>query len=109
MGLRSIGAVAVLILFAPAPFALGQAPSGTTEPDSQLRSEQIERILERERTGTDANVASGTFGTTDRGDAATSADSPPSDGPHGAVGHETQSEPSGPASAERRPGTSTAQ
>lgn len=109
MDLRLISAAAGLILFAIPGFALGQSSSSTTAPESKDRSEQIDRILERERTGSDANMATGTFGTTDRGSASGAADSAPAEGAHGKSGHETQSEPSGPASAERRPGTGTTQ
>jgi hypothetical protein len=109
MSLRLVTAALVGMLFLLAGFALGQTgdpPRRTPEASSQ--QEQIERIRERERTGVDANVATGTFGTTERGSASGAADSAPAENRRGA-GDETMSEPAGPASADRRPGTAVGQ
>ncbi len=99
----------------PAAFVLvaGSAFGQPSEPASEIpaatpRDEQIDKIRERERTGIDPDVATGTIGTTGRGSASGAADSAPAKGGHG-TGEDAMSEPSGPASAERRPGTATAQ
>lgn len=62
----------------------------------------------RQRPG-DADTASGTFGETSRGTAAGPADSRPAEGRRSPGGEETMSEPAGPGSAERRPGTAVTQ
>jgi hypothetical protein len=63
----------------------------------------------RQQPGSDADAATGTFGTTARGSAAGAADSRPAEGRRAPGGDETMSEPSGPGSAERRPGTAVTQ
>jgi len=109
MTLRLVTAALVAAFFLIAGFALGQTREPAVQtPPSPAEEEQIDRIRERERTGVDANVATGTFGTTERGSAAGAADSPPAENRRGAGGG-TVSEPTGPGSAERRPGTAVAQ
>ena len=109
MGLRFLTAAIVATFFLIAGFALGQpsAPNrGVSEPPSQ---EEIDRIRERERTGADPNMATGTFGTTSRGTASGAADSSPTESPGRLSAPETMSEPTGPGSAERQPGAAVTQ
>lgn len=63
----------------------------------------------RQRPGSDAGTATGTFGATGRGTASGAADSRPAEGRRAPGGEETMSEPGGPGSAERRPGTAVTQ
>ncbi len=108
MTLRLVAAALVAAFFLIAGFALGQTSDPAQPPAASSRDEQIDRIRERERTGSDSNMATGTFGTTERGSASGAADSPPAEIGRG-TGDETMSEPAGPGSAERRPGTAVGQ
>lgn len=110
MSLRLVTAALIAAFFLIAGFAHGQPREPTKEsaPAASSHDEQIDRIRERERTGADPNVATGSFGTTGRGSASGAADSAPADR-HRDAGNENVSEPTGPASAERRPGTAVGQ
>jgi hypothetical protein len=108
MTLRLVATAIVATFFLVAGFALGQTRDAPGPSGSATQEEQVDRIRARERTGVDANVATGTFGTTERGSASGSADSPPAEN-RSRFGDETMSEPTGPGSAERRPGTAVGQ
>lgn len=112
MPLRLTSAAIVGFLFLLMGLALGQTPApgpDRTAPGVTLSDpdQTRERIQQRERTGTDPNVAFGTFGSTGRGAAHGPADSAPA--PSLGDSRDTAAEPSGPGSAERRPGAATAQ
>jgi hypothetical protein len=110
MDLRLFTAAVVACLFILAGLAVGQTPPAADRAvGDPARSEDIDRIRQRERTGSDANTATGSFGATGRGSASGAADSAPAEGRRSPGGHETMSEPSGPGSAERRPGTAVGQ
>lgn len=108
MALRLAAAALVVGPFLATGFALGQTSEPAPPPAASFPDDQIDRIRERERTGVDSNVATGTFGTTERGSASGAADGPPAEA-RGGTGGETMSEPTGPGSAERRPGTAVGQ
>jgi hypothetical protein len=110
MSLRLFTAAAIASLFLIAGFALGQPLDvirGISDPPQSEETEQ-DRIRERERTGHDPNMATGSFATTNRGSASGAADSPPAEAAKDPVGN-TMAEPTGPGSAERRPGTAVTQ
>ena len=110
MSLRLFTAAVVASLFLMAGLALGQPLDvirGIGEPPPSQDSDQ-DRIRQRERTGSDPNMATGTFGSTNRGSASGAADSPPAEAAKDPVGN-TMAEPTGPGSAERRPGTAVTQ
>lgn len=114
MSLRLLTAAVVAMFFGLAGLVLGQPRDTNPATDNPAvgdpgRSEAFDRIRERERTGADPNVATGTFGTTNRGTASGAADSPPAEQGRRSPAPETMSEPTGPASAERRPGTAVTQ
>jgi hypothetical protein len=108
MSLRLFTAAIVATFFLIAGLALSQ-PLDRNRGADDPSQEEIDRIRERERTGTDPNMATGTFGTTRRGSASGAADSPPAESPDRSPAPETMSEPAGPGSAERRPGTAVTQ
>lgn len=110
MALRLVMAALVATFFLGAGFALGQPrdPAKDNAPAASSREEQIDQIRERERTGIDPNVATGTFGTTGRGAASGAADSAPAESRRD-PGNDTMSEPAGPATSDRRPGTAVGQ
>lgn len=104
---------ALIIVLAERGLALGETPPPPA-PDravgDPLPNPSVEEhVRQRERTGNDADMATGTFGTTGRGAAAGAADGRPAEGRRAPGGEETMSEPAGPASAERRPGTAVTQ
>ena len=111
MDLRLMTAAVVACLFILAGLAVGQTPppSSNRKVEDPPRSEDVERMRQRERTGTDANMATGSFGATGRGSASGAADSAPAEGRRSPAGNETMAEPGGPGSAERRPGTAVGQ
>jgi hypothetical protein len=112
MGLRLATATVIACLFMLAGLAVGQtppAPAGERAVGDPPRPEDVDRIRARERTGIDSDMATGTFGVTGRGAAAGAADSRPAEGRRSPGGEETMSEPSGPGSAQRRPGTAVGQ
>ncbi len=112
MSLRLFTAAIVATFFLMAGLALGQpldAIRGIAEPPQSDQKTDQNRIRERERTGNDPNLATGTLGTTSRGSASGAADSPPAEGARSPAGSDTMAEPTGPGSAERRPGTAVTQ
>ena len=83
MSLRLFTAAIVATFFLMAGLALGQPLDvirGIAVPPQGHQDTDQDRIRERERTGTDPNVATGTPGTTNRGSASGAADSAPSRG-----------------------------
>jgi hypothetical protein len=74
-----------------------------------IPSQDPSGVRTRLRYGADNDAATGTLGATGRGAASGAADSAPAEGRRSPGGEETMSEPSGPGSAERRPGTAVGQ
>lgn len=114
MPLRLATAAVVALLFMIAGLVVGQtlpnptqAAPGTAVGDPAKPG--ADRVRPPPRAGSDAETATGTFGTTGRGSASGAADSKPAEGRHSANGEETMSDPSGPGSADRRPGTAVTQ
>jgi hypothetical protein len=110
MSLRLVTAMIVASFFLIAGVALGQpldAVRGITEPPQSQETER-DRTRERERTVTDPSPATGSFGSTNRGSASGAADSPPAERARN-PGGDTMAEPTGPGSAEHRPGTAVTQ
>jgi hypothetical protein len=111
MSLRLAIAAFIGLLFMAAGLAVGQTPAPAPERavgDPVAGKDTAPR--QRERSGAaDADMATGTFGGTGRGAAAGAADSKPAEGRRSPGGDETMSEPTGPGSAERRPGTAVPQ
>jgi hypothetical protein len=114
MSLRLATAAVIACLCMLAGLVVGQTLPGPAPVQERAvgdpqKPSDTDRIRQRERTGSDANMATGTFGTTGRGTASGAADSKPAEGRRSPVGEETMSEPSGPGSADRRPGTAVTQ
>jgi hypothetical protein len=114
MSLRLATAAVLACLVMLAGLVIGQTlPNPPPAPERAVGDPQkpsdTNRIRHRERTGNDANVATGTFGTTGRGTASGAADSKPAEGRRSPSGEETMSDPAGPGSADRRPGTAVTQ
>lgn len=97
----------ILMLPAAASGQTAPAPTPDRAVGDPLPSPRTDGI--RQRPGSDADTATGTFGATNRGTASGSADSRPAEGRRAPRGEETMSEPSGPGSAERRPGSAVTQ
>jgi hypothetical protein len=111
MSLRLATAAVVALLFMIAGLVVGQTlPDPPPAPQRAVGDPpKPATVQQRERTGSDANIATGTFGTTGHGTASGAADSKPAEGRRSPAGEETMSEPSGPGSADRRPGTAVTQ
>ncbi|HEX2115627.1 MAG TPA: hypothetical protein VHM01_14570 [Alphaproteobacteria bacterium] len=114
MPLRFATATVVACLFLIAGWAIAQTPPPAIPPADRavgdpVPSRDLDGTRTRLRYGTDSDSASGTFGATGRGAAAGAADSAPAEGRRSPGGEETMSEPTGPGSAERRPGTAVGQ
>jgi len=97
----------VVLLPATAGGQTAAAPAPGRTVGDPLPSPRTDGI--RQRPGSETDTATGTFGETGRGTAAGAADSRPAEGRRAPGGEETMSEPTGPGSAERRPGTAVTQ
>ena len=116
MPLRLATAAVVACFFLIAGWAIGQTPPPATPPPPADRAvgdpvpgRDLDGTRTRMRYGADSDIATGSFGATGRGSAAGAADSAPAEGRRSPAGEETVSEPTGPGSAERRPGTAVGQ
>ena len=95
------------IVLVPVTTSGQTAPAPDRAVGDPLPSPRTDGI--RQRPGSDVDSATGTFGETGRGTASGAADSRPAEGRKAPGGEETMSEPTGPGSAERRPGSAVTQ
>jgi hypothetical protein len=112
MSLRLFTAAIVACFFLIAGLALGQTADGIrglAEPPQDRLGIDSDRSNQRPQRSEGADTATGSHGTTNRGSASGSADGPPADRARGTGKDDAMAEPTGPGSAERRPGTAVTQ
>jgi hypothetical protein len=112
LSLRLLATAIVAGLFLIAGIALGQPADGIrglNGPPQDRLGLDGGQTHERPQRSEGADTATGSHGTTSRGSASGAADSPPADRARDAGLDDSMAEPTGPGSAERRPGTAVTQ